>query len=93
MGRCKPGLQMVKKEWQDLAPGECTFWRYHDEWGYHTVLVVACPKCGEPAEVGSEYLIVNRDGVQIHLVRPLTCPGDDCHAKYYCRVGKFEFAR
>ena len=101
MGKFKPGLQMVEKEWDDLKPGECTFWR-HDEravWSsrktdiHVTALIVACPKCGEPAEVSSDYGIVNWGKEQIHIICPLNCPGDGCHAKYYCRVGRFEFIR
>ena len=92
---------MVKKNWQDLEPGECAFWRHRKRvfWNnrksdvYVTVLVVACPKCGEPAEVGSDYMIVSRGEEQIHVICPLTCPGEDCHAKYYCSVGRFEFVK
>ena len=94
MGKTKPGLQMIMdKKWQDLEPGECTFWRYRENGKYWTVLVVACPKCGEPAEVDSCYGIVNWGKEQIHIIRPLVCPGEGCRSKYYCHVGRFEFIR
>ena len=84
---------MVKKKWRDLAPGECTFWKYREGGRHFTVFVIACPKCGECLEISSDYLIVNRDGVQIHMVRPVSCMGDDCGAKFYCNVGGFKYVR
>ena len=84
---------MVQKKWQALECGECTFWERRRGKTKHASLVIACPKCGEPIEVSSDLLIVNRDGVQIHIVRSITCPGDFCGVKFYCRVGKFEFIK